>query len=53
MSVLSFIRIERGSGGGPGLETEQDAFFVLKSVNIKISRSVASKLALVPANRYY
>ena len=27
-------------------------FFALKSVNINVSRFVAPKLALVPANRY-
>ena len=41
MSVPSFIRIERGSDGGRRLQTEQGAFFALKSVNINVSRSAA------------
>ena len=52
MSVLSFIRIERGSDGGPLLQIEKGAFSYSKKMNINVSRSVAPKLALVPASCY-
>ena len=53
MSVPSFIRIERGSDGGPRLQTLQCAFFFArKPVNFNVSRSAAPKLALVPASCY-
>ena len=53
MFVPSFILIERDLDGGPILHTKQDAFFARKSVNTNVSLSAASKLALVPASRYY
>ena len=52
MSVPNFIRIERGSDGGPCLQTLQSAFFVPKPMNFNVSRSAAPKLALVPASCY-
>ena len=52
MSVPSFIRIERGSDGGPWLQTLQWAFFARKPANFNVSRSAAPKLALVPASCY-
>ena len=52
MSVPSFIRIDRGSDGGPRLQNLQCAFFCLKTVNFNVSKSAAPKLALVPASCY-
>ena len=52
MSVPSFIRIERGSDGAHDFKLNKVLFPTLKSVNINVSRSVAPKLALVPASRY-
>ena len=49
MSVPSFIRIDRGSDGGPLYKL---SLFALKSVNFNFSRSAAPQLALVPASRY-
>ena len=52
MSVPSFIKIENGSDGGPGLQTLQGAFLPRKSVNINVSRAAAPKIALMAASRY-
>ena len=53
MSVPSFIWIERGSNRAHDFKLNKVLFTALKSVNINVSRSVAPKIALVPANRYY
>ena len=52
MSVPSFIRIERDSDRAHDFKLNKVLFPALKSVNINVSRSVAPKLALVPASRY-
>ena len=53
MSVPSFIRIERGSDGGPhDFKLYNVPFFARKPVNFNVSRSAAPKLALVPASCY-
>ena len=52
MSVPSFIRIERGSDGAHGLKVNKGLLFAEKLANINVSRSAATKLALVHASRY-
>ena len=42
MAVPSFIRIERGSDGGPGPQTKEMTSFCSKLANINVSRSAAS-----------
>ena len=52
MSVASFLRIKRGSDGGPYPQTLQCASFWSKLANINVSRCAVAKQALVPARRY-
>ena len=52
MSVPSFVRIERGSDGGPRLQNLQCALFCSKPVIFNVSRSADPRLALVPASCY-
>ena len=53
MSVPSFIRIERGSDGAHDFKLYEVPLFARKPVNINVWRSVAPKIALVSASRYY
>ena len=52
MSVLSFIRIEKGSDGAHDFKLYNVPFLARKHVNFNVSRSAAPKLALVPASLY-
>ena len=49
----SFIRIERGSDGAHDFKYNKVPLLARKTGNINTSMSAASKLALVPASRYY
>ena len=53
MSVLCFVRIERGLGGPMTSNLTSCLFFARKPENINVLRSAAPKLAFVPASRYY
>ena len=53
MFVPSFIRIERGLYGAHDFKLNKVPLFSRKSVDINVSGSIAPKLALVPASRYY
>ena len=50
MSVLSFVRIERGLDGAHDFKLSKVPLFSKKSANINVSLSTAPKLALVPAS---
>ena len=52
MSVLSFIRMERGSDGVNDFKLYNVPLLAQKPVNFNVSRSAAPKLALVPASCY-
>ena len=52
MSVPSFVRIERGSDGARDFKLYNVPLFAQKPLNSNVSRSVAPKLALVPASSY-
>ena len=53
MYMPSFIRIERGSDGGPNFENNKVPIFGRKTGKINTSMSAAPRLAVVPASRYY
>ena len=52
MSVPSFNRIEDVQMGAHVLKLNKGLLYALNPVNNKVSRSTATKLALLPASRY-